>query len=38
MSENKEIPQVFKGTPVLFLYISLLSLGFAAFSGNSIFS
>lgn len=38
MSENKEIPQVFKGTPVMFLYISLLSLGFAAFSGNSVFS
>lgn len=38
LSENKEIPQVFRGTPVTFLYISLLSLGFAAFSGNSVFS
>ncbi len=38
LSKNKEIPQVFRGTPVMFLYISLLSLGFAAFSGNSIFS
>lgn len=38
LSENKEIPEVFKGTPVMFLYISLLSMAFTCFSGNSIFS
>lgn len=38
LSENKEIPPVFKGTPAMFLYVGLLSLGFSAFSGNSIFS
>lgn len=38
LSKNDEIPGVFKGTPALFLYIGLISLAFACFAGNSIFS
>lgn len=38
LTENKDIPEVFKGTPAVFIYVGLLSLAFAGFSGNTIFS
>lgn len=38
LSENENIPEVFKGTPAMFLYVGLLSLAFTGFSGSSIFS
>lgn len=34
---NKEIPDSFKGTPALFMYISILSLAFMGLSGKSLF-
>ena len=34
---NKEIPDSFKGTPALFMYIAILSLAFAGLSGKSLF-
>lgn len=38
LSENKDIPAAFRGTPSLFLLIGLISLGFAGFAGSSIFN
>lgn len=38
LAENKDIPAAFRGTPTLFLLIGLISLGFAGFSGSSIFN
>ena len=38
LSENKDIPPAFRGTPSLFLLIGLISLGFAGFAGSSIFN
>lgn len=38
ISENDDIPELFKGTPAMFLYVGLLSLAFAGFSGSSIFT
>lgn len=37
IAANKKIPVVFRGTPALFIYISLLSLGLSCFSGQSLF-
>lgn len=37
ISENKNIPVVFRGTPALLIYVSLLSLAFSCFSGESLF-
>ncbi|MBR2454483.1 MAG: hypothetical protein IKB36_00350 [Clostridia bacterium] len=34
---NKSIPQSFKGTPAMFIYVALLSLAFIGISGNSVF-
>lgn len=34
---NKSIPKCFKGTPAMFIYVSLLSLAFIGISGNSVF-
>ncbi len=37
LDANKTIPRCFRGTPGLFVYTALLSLGFAGISGSSIF-
>lgn len=37
ISENNHIPDVFKGTPAMFLYVGLISLGFSGFTGSIIF-
>lgn len=34
---SKNIPAVFRGTPALLIYISLLSLAFSCFTGESLF-
>ena len=38
ISENEDIPDVFKGTPAMFLYVALISLAFAGFSDTNLFS
>lgn len=37
IASNKNIPAVFRGTPVLLVYIALLSLALSCFSGESLF-
>lgn len=37
LEQNTSIPRHFKGTPAIFIYVSLLSLGFMALTGKSIF-
>lgn len=37
LDHNDRIPKAFRGTPALFLYVSLLALAFTGFSGHSIF-
>ncbi|MGN1418660.1 MAG: Rnf-Nqr domain containing protein [Acutalibacteraceae bacterium] len=37
IEKSKNIPTVFKGTPVLLIYISLLCLALSCFSGQSLF-
>jgi Na+-translocating ferredoxin:NAD+ oxidoreductase RnfA subunit len=37
LEKNTSIPRHFKGTPAIFIYVSILSLGFMALSGKSIF-
>lgn len=37
ISENENIPDVFKGTPAMFMYVGIISLGFSGFTGNIIF-
>lgn len=37
LDSNKTIPRCFKGTPALFVYTALLSLGFTGISGFSVF-
>ena len=37
IENNKHIPAVFKGTPSLFLYVGLISLGFVGFTGRTLF-
>lgn len=34
---NENIPKVFRGTPALLIYVSLLSLAFSCFTGESLF-
>lgn len=34
---NENIPEVFRGTPALLIYVSLLSLAFSCFTGESLF-
>ncbi len=36
LQSNEEIPEVFKGTPAIFIYVALLSLAFAGISGQGI--
>lgn len=37
IASNKNIPEVFRGTPVLIIYVALLSLAFSCLSGESLF-
>lgn len=37
IESNPEIPDCFKGTPALFMYIAVLSLAFSGLSGQSLF-
>lgn len=37
IESNSEIPDSFKGTPALFMYIAILSLAFSGLSGQSLF-
>lgn len=37
LAENKSIPEIFKGTPAMFLYVAMLSLAFAGFSDTNLF-
>ncbi len=37
LEQNKYIPAVFKGTPVMFLYVGILAMGFIGFTGSALF-
>ncbi len=37
LAENDDIPEIFKGTPSMFLYVAMLSLAFAGFTDSNIF-
>lgn len=37
IESNKELPECFKGTPALFIYIAIVSLAFMGFTGKSLF-
>lgn len=37
ISENEEIPDIFKGTPAMFFYVALISLAFAGFTDTNLF-
>lgn len=36
LSQNENIPNCFKGTPAIFIYVSILSLAFAGISGKGL--
>lgn len=36
IAQNENIPEAFKGTPAIFLYVALLSLAFTGFTGRSL--
>lgn len=38
LEKNEDIPEVFKGTPAMFLYAGMLSLAFAGFSDTVLFN
>ena len=38
LEKNENIPEVFKGTPAMFIYVGLLSLAFAGFADSSLFA
>lgn len=37
LAENEDIPEIFKGTPSLFIYVAMISLAFAGFTDSNIF-
>ena len=37
IEKNDRIPRVFKGTPAMFFYVAMISLGFVGFTGTQIF-
>lgn len=37
LAENEDIPEAFKGTPSMFIYVAMLSLAFAGFTDSNIF-
>lgn len=38
LANNENIPEIFKGTPSMFIYVGLLSLAFAGFTDSTLFS
>lgn len=38
ITANSDVPQIFKGTPSLLIYVGLLSLAFAGFTDSTLFS
>lgn len=36
LAESEDVPECFKGTPALFVYVSILALAFTGFSGNGL--
>ena len=38
LAENDDIPEIFKGTPAMFLYVAMLSLAFAGFTDTNLFA
>ena len=38
LAENDEIPEIFKGTPAMFLYVAMLSRAFAGFTDTNLFA
>lgn len=38
LEKNKNIPEAFRGTPAMLIYVGLLSLAFAGFAGTSLFA
>ncbi len=38
LKENESIPEIFKGTPTMFLYVAMISLAFAGFSDTNLFA
>ena len=38
LSANKRIPPMFRGTPIMFIYVALLSLAFMGISGSNAFA
>lgn len=37
IEQNRHIPAVFKGTPAMFFYVAVISLGFTGFTGTNLF-
>jgi Na+-translocating ferredoxin:NAD+ oxidoreductase RnfA subunit len=37
LEKNRHIPPAFRGTPAMFLYVALISLGFTGFTGTALF-
>ena len=37
IEKNKYIPPIFKGTPAMFFYVAMISLGFVGFTGTQLF-
>lgn len=37
IEKNKHIPEIFKGTPAMFFYVAMISLGFVGFTGTRLF-
>ncbi len=37
IAENEDIPEFFKGTPAMFIYVALVSLAFAGFTDTNLF-
>lgn len=38
LEENGNTPEIFKGTPMMFLYVAMLSLAFTGFSDTNLFA
>ncbi len=38
LAKNEEIPDIFKGTPTMFIYVAMLSLAFAGFTDTNLFA
>jgi len=38
LEKNKHIPPAFRGSPAMFLYVAMISLGFMGFTGTTLFT